>query len=352
MNITTGTYPFSQLSSDSRLTRADVEYLLASHEDGRGPVIWSEEQSRPEKMRDSIDFRGTILDGLDLSKLPLTRAIFGLRWNERLEATEEQQIMAAASLVGTNLWGANLEGIRGHRIDLRAACLAHTYMEKAQLRYANLAGTDLHGSQLKEVDLEDAILCDPKGITPRLADITWGGTKLSNLDWSNMRQLGDDSYARKLTHQGGVSKKETMKAYREAMRASLQVSVMLEQQGLGDEAVRLRYRSKVLHRRLLWLQHAWKQWLGSLLLALIAGYGYRLWRIFMVYGINICFWALLYKVLSLRMSLVDAMLLSVTGRGLTDAQLQIWIANACENGVTFILVILISAMILQRVLGK
>src|SRR4051794_30444780 len=41
-NIQQGIYPFRGM----KLSRADVEWLLATHEDGRGPVIWSDESQR------------------------------------------------------------------------------------------------------------------------------------------------------------------------------------------------------------------------------------------------------------------------------------------------------------------
>jgi hypothetical protein len=41
-NIEKGIYPFKGM----KLSRADVEWLLATHEDGRGPVNWSDESQR------------------------------------------------------------------------------------------------------------------------------------------------------------------------------------------------------------------------------------------------------------------------------------------------------------------
>jgi len=40
--IQRGTYPFK----DVNLTRADIEWLLITHEGGRGPVDWSDVQQR------------------------------------------------------------------------------------------------------------------------------------------------------------------------------------------------------------------------------------------------------------------------------------------------------------------
>src|SRR6266699_612786 len=63
-DIKQGTYPFKGV----QLSRADVEWLLASHENGRGPVDWSNENQRK---REGLDIYGADLSGVDLHKLPL-----------------------------------------------------------------------------------------------------------------------------------------------------------------------------------------------------------------------------------------------------------------------------------------
>ena len=63
-DIEQGIYPFK----DIKLSRADVEWLLATHENGRGPVDWSDESQHARK---GLDLRGADLHELDLSRLPL-----------------------------------------------------------------------------------------------------------------------------------------------------------------------------------------------------------------------------------------------------------------------------------------
>ena len=70
-DIKQGIYPFK----DIKLTRADIEWLLANHENGRGPVDWADEQQRE---RLGLDLRGADLRHVDLRKLPLTRMLGGL----------------------------------------------------------------------------------------------------------------------------------------------------------------------------------------------------------------------------------------------------------------------------------
>src|SRR3989442_9373931 len=50
-DIQQGIYPFK----DIKLTRADIEWLLITHEGGRGPVDWNDVQQRS---RIGLDLRG------------------------------------------------------------------------------------------------------------------------------------------------------------------------------------------------------------------------------------------------------------------------------------------------------
>ena len=59
-----------------QLSRADVEWLLATHENGRGPVDWSDEHQR---QREGLDLRGADLRQANLAGLPLARILGGLR---------------------------------------------------------------------------------------------------------------------------------------------------------------------------------------------------------------------------------------------------------------------------------
>ena len=79
-NIQQVIFPFKNV----RLDRADVEWLLATHENGRGPVDWSDESQRTRR---GIDLRSADLRRVDLHGLPLASLVGGLNETEWAEAT-------------------------------------------------------------------------------------------------------------------------------------------------------------------------------------------------------------------------------------------------------------------------
>lgn len=81
------------------------------------------------------------------------------------------------------------------------------------------------------------------------------------------------------------------------MRANRQLALALQAQGLSEDAARFSHRAQVLHRKALWLGGLPKlgQYLFSLFLAALTGYGYRMWRILVTYALlNVLFASLYY----------------------------------------------------------
>src|SRR5437763_17189226 len=74
-DIEKGIYPFRGI----KLNRADVEWLLATHENGQGPVNWNDVNQR---VREGMDMRGADLCQVNLSNLPLSRLRCGFTWKE------------------------------------------------------------------------------------------------------------------------------------------------------------------------------------------------------------------------------------------------------------------------------
>ncbi len=321
-DIEKGIYPFKGM----KLDRADVEWLLATHEGG--PVNWSNEK---EREREGLDVRGADLQQADLHQLPLTRLRGGLTFDEWGKAPEEQRNLAVVLMRGTNLSGAQLQGanlrraqleeanlrwaqlegahlswaqLQGailYRAYLKGAHLRGAQLEGADLSEAQLEGADLSGAQLKGAILRNVILGDKQRIGPRLADLQWGDNNLAVVDWSQVDVLGDEREARQKKTPDGKKKEkaERLSEYQAAVRVNRQLAVALQSQGLSEEAARFAYRAQRLQRIV--LRRQWRQWkIGSYLfsgfLDLIAGYGYRpgrtvLWYLFVIVGFAAAYFA-------------------------------------------------------------
>ena len=144
------------------LTRADIEWLLAMHEGGAGPVNWEEVGQRT---RVGLNLCGADLRRVDLSGLPLARVQAGLPWFRRNFHTSEQldEIgvrLERAILHGTHLEGAILRGAHLEHADLRGAHLEEADVSRAHLESANLREAHLQRAGLIQAHLEGADLPD------------------------------------------------------------------------------------------------------------------------------------------------------------------------------------------------
>ncbi len=72
-----------------KLSRSDVEWLLATHESKHGPLHWSQEE------REGIDLRGADLRRVNLQGLPLAGRHGGVIWFRGKPETAEQREAAA-----------------------------------------------------------------------------------------------------------------------------------------------------------------------------------------------------------------------------------------------------------------
>jgi len=409
-----GIYPFKGM----RLSRADVEWLLATYENAGDPRAGSDEQ----QMRWRLDLRGADLRYVDLHALPLARLRGSLTRKEWDEATEEQRTAAEVLLTGADLSethleeaeliGAHLEKVSLHEAHLEKADLAWAHLERAFLARARLKEADLSeahlqgatlrwthleqaylngahlekadlsrarlekvylsearlekadlseahleegylsGAYLQEADLSRAHLeraflykahlegarlsrthvevakrkkaeSGEQLIGPSLADAQWSNVNLAVLQWSQVDMLGDEYKARQTTQTG--ERKNNMirlEEYEAAVRANRQLAVALRAQGLDEEAARFGYRAQLLQRIVLRRQGKIGQYLFSLLLDLLAGYGYRPGRSLMAYLVVIFSFMCLYLLnahgAAAHLSWDEALVLSVSsfhGRG-------------------------------------
>src|SRR5438045_6849072 len=97
-DVEKGVYPFKDI--EPKLSRADIEWLLATHENGRGPIDWSDENQRKRK---GLDLRGADLREVDLSNLPLARVNCGTKVLDTIIGMEEQRSLMTAILANPSL---------------------------------------------------------------------------------------------------------------------------------------------------------------------------------------------------------------------------------------------------------
>ncbi len=209
-DVATNRYPFGGVV----LSRADVEWLLAAHDGGQGPV---DPEDPAQRQRSGLDLRGADLRGVDLSELPLAGLRGGLaedEWRiapaERVEAAAihlEHADLTGAVLDGALLEGAHLEQARLGQTRLRHAVLSFAlaegaYFSEARLDGASLLGASLAGAVLTDAHLPGAVLrnaslpgADLSGAhleAARLADAHLAGAELPSDALARIREVRAD----------------------------------------------------------------------------------------------------------------------------------------------------------------
>lgn len=370
-DVQQGIYPFRNI----RLTRADVEWLLANHEQGRGPIDWADPSQRE---RVGIDLRGADLRQVNLQGLPLACLLGGLTKEEWVAITPELRRDASLRLNGANLSEAHLEGalLRGAYMqeavlsrtrlegatlflaDLAGAYMRQVHAEDANMESANLARVYLHRASLVGTDLRSAffdsatnlghvVLAGSSDSGERrcalLADVHWDDCNLAVLDWRRIPPLGDEVRARALSMRGKKSIKEKyryLNAFQAAVRANRQIANAMRAQGMNEDAVPFAYRAQRLQRAILWCYLLWGDddtftedrapfslrrnirairrkilagvsYLFSWFLDILAGYGYKPERSIGIYVLAILFFTLIYHLMG-TLPLGQALVFSVT----------------------------------------
>lgn len=414
-DIKKGNYPFKGI----KLSRADVEWLLATHEDGRGPVDWSDERQRNRK---GLDLRGTDLRQVDLRGLPLACMRGGLTLDEvdgLFSAEPERYKTAAIHLEDACLWYAHLEGAILNGAHLERVLLSHAHMENALLGWVHLEdgaliGTDLKNAYLLEAHLEgsrmdgakleearlsgahlegaalwgaffnrstrlDSIVLSNKEYGgASLSDVHWGEVNIAQIDWPVVKMLGEEREARKKRYDieqwyaGEITHRRwQLFKYQWAVRANRQISILLQSQGLNQDAVRFAYRAPVLQKKVLWFQMTMREakfiqriqllgaWLFSWFLFLLAGYGYKPGRSFLAYLLVIGTFMALYLHLDPHLSWYEAIVVSMTafhGRGFSPSTFSpgdpLSIASAVEAFVGLIIEVTFIATLTRRFFGQ
>jgi uncharacterized protein YjbI with pentapeptide repeats len=329
-NMEQGTYPFGGF----RLTRADIGWLLATHESGgvRGPVDWRDSDQRT---REGLDLRGADLRELNLSNLPLAGLRGGLDSENWGQLTTVQRDAVRIHLERTNLSQAHVEGaiLTGARMEGAALFDAHleqvvigsAHLEQALLHRANLAGARIIGTYLDTATNTSHVTLNSKEYGPAfIADVRWGGTNLTALNWPQLHLIGQERMARNSRTMTGKRKDRVTRRneFEKAVRAYRQLTAVLRDQGMNEVADRFAYRAQMLQRQVLRRQRQFGRALGSLLLDIISGYGYRPLRSFITYLLVVLAFAACYFALgganSQSLSWNEALVISMTafhGRG-------------------------------------
>lgn len=335
--IEKGIYPFKDIPLD----RADVEWLLVTHESCgmRGPVDWRDEKQRG---REGLDLRGSFMQEVNLSGLPLARLRVGLTLEEWQKTTHEQRHLAAATLSRVNLSNAHIE-----RGDFRVALIDDANLTSANAQGANLTGANLRNANLTDAhledaylgwvefggallrrahleravlkrcffntatDLTDAILGTGKYDYATVVDTNWNNVNVSVVGWASRQRkilrgetktiiLGDERNARQQRYDDDSAKASAwrVKEFEMAVRANRQLATVLRDQGINEDADRFAYRAQFLERQVLRRQRRWLRYLGSVLLDLISGYGYRPLRSFITYVVVNGLFAVTYALLA------------------------------------------------------
>ena len=182
-----GTYPFS----DVKLSRSDVEWLLATRVDRFDRVVAC---NRCQQVDVGLDLRGALLQQVNLSTLPLANLLGGRSWLVHSPSTEEQSDRACVHLEGADLGGASLEGsfLGGAHLEecfLGGARLGGAYLEGAHLEGASLEGAHLAGANLAGAHLEGANLAGAHLAGAHLEGANLAGANLAgaHLEGANSR---------------------------------------------------------------------------------------------------------------------------------------------------------------------
>jgi len=227
------------------------------------------------------DLGGAYLDRTDLFGADLQEATF-------LSAKMQMANLFGAQLEGANLGGAQLQGADLGRAQLQGVDLSGVQMQGADLRRASMD---------KQTQLDRVILTDV-----RLDGVIFDNTNLSAVDWTlvpilqdervaQQRWYGDETSWSKGKRKSRIDRKDQ---YQAAVRAYRRLAVALQANGLNEEASEYTYRAQVMQRRAYWYGRAYGRWAFSALLAVLAGYGYRLGRILLAYAIILLTFALAY----------------------------------------------------------
>jgi uncharacterized protein YjbI with pentapeptide repeats len=324
-------YPFFDAMNHThiRLDRADVEWLLPEHHRRARRSTVTDGTPRPSEQqseRAGLDLRGATLQGADLRELPLAGLRAGLTYAERRGEDLQLREHAVVNLQGADLRKADLQGAVFSRAHCQDALFRECNLSRADFFWAQLQGVTFTEARLDGAHLNYAFL-DAKTYFGRviltstaagpcwLGGIRWGEADVSVVEWSQLKELGEERDARRFkakpftppvarvsrrkvrTERNEHNKKQAnahVEAFQVAVRANRQVAGVLRRQGLNEDADSFSLRAQRMQRVVLRLQRRRIRHIGSFLLDLTSGYGYKPLRSLYTYIVTIAVFALLF----------------------------------------------------------
>jgi hypothetical protein len=207
---------------------------------------------------------GADLVGAQLNRASLSRA--HLEGASLSQANLEDANLSQAFLDGASLSQAHLE-----QANFSQATLEDANLSSAHLEGANLTSTKLGGANIRKAWLDSKTMLRDASLDgrTRLGDVQWSGVgtvNLTQINWEKVPALGDEH---------GVGLSAPASDHQAVVRAYRQLASQLRSQGLTEVADRFAYRANLRQRGLYLRRLNLPQYLGSLLLDLISGYGYR-----------------------------------------------------------------------------
>ena len=266
---------------------------------------------------------------------------------------------------GADLEGAHLEGASLLRAYLEGADLSEAHLEGTDIRYAHLEGCILHRAFFDSNTKLDNTVYSNQHASASLADVHWCDVNVAVVDWSKLTILGDELKARQHNNddEKPKDKQKHLNDYNSAVRAYRQLAVVLRNQGLNEDTARFAYRAQLMQRKVFWYQRKFGQYLFSLFLDMLAGYGYKPWRSFVAYLIVITAFATAYFVIGRTvgpiLSPLGSLVFSMTsfhGRGFFHGGIglddPLTVLAALEAFVGLLIEVTFIATLTQRLFGK
>ena len=323
------------------------------------------EQASNDIYETTADFRGVNFSRAQLAGVKLVGAQL------------DNALLIQTNLRDALLIDAVLSDVRMRYADCTGARFSYAKLERAHCRGANMSNVDLsfatlYGARLAQCDLRGSQLvgvhCDASTVfsesivdeQTQFADVIWNDALLTRIDWSHVGRIGDEA----IHLRSASNRTARIAALRTAGRAYNGLGNALKNQGMMAPAARFRMRSQQLERRATRLERKPFSWIGSLLLDIVAGYGERPGRAFVVYLLVILGFAAAYytvgQIAGPAFSPVGSLIFSLTsfhGRGffpatITSIDSSFTILASVEAVVGLFIELMFIATFSRRFLGE